>query len=262
MESEISLSDNEGLKLNSSERRATSILLVDPESNIRRTMRQSLIGLGYATVNDSGDHAQALQKIEDRQYSHMIFDAKRGRLAAREFLQRAFELKRDLIAIASSYEPTVDDVFDLLLCGARGYVVKPFTTETLDNTIVLSTKGEPVSDVVLSARNRNEALAAFVMAALDKLAIIQKQARTFETARHDLPARRLALRRAIDLAQTFTKGGPLMLRETLVELCLAQAEGPSSRLGKVRRRIDERRKSESLEVSDDERKQIEAALEL
>lgn len=246
-------------------------------------MRQSLIGLGFATVSDAGDHAQALEKIEDRHYTHMIFDAKKGRLTAREFLSRAFDLNPELLAIASSYEPTVDDVFDLLLCGARGYIVKPFTTETLDQTLVLSTKGEKISDAVLSARNRNEALAALVMASLDKLAILMKQARTFETARHELPNRKLALRRAVDIAQTFSKGGPLILREAIIELTIERSQGARSRLGKVRSRIGERRKGETPEIpptpppvpkaapeappeeidsSEEERKLIEAALEL
>ena len=198
--------------LSATERRKSAILVVDSDPQIRQTMRQSLMGLGFGTLSDAPDHVIALEKIEDRHFTHVIFEAKSLRISSKEFLSRALELDSKMIAIPASYEPTVDDVFDLLIQGARGYIVKPFTAESLDIALIMSTKGEPISDAVLNARNRNEALAALVLSSLDKLAVLMRQAGQFETARRELPKRALGLRRSVDLGNTFAKGGPLMLR--------------------------------------------------
>lgn len=222
--------------LNSTERSAIAILVVDPEINIRQTMRQSLIGLGYGTVSDAGDYAQALQKIEDRNFTHLIFDARTSKLPPKEFLKRAFDLDHKMLAIATSYEPTVDDVFDLLIAGARGYIVKPFTTQSLDDTITVTTKGEPISDAVLNSKNRNEALAALAMASLDKLATIMRQSKYFETAKREIPGRLIAFKRSIDLAHTFSQGGPLEFRDTLVELCIERSQEAATKAGRMRRK--------------------------
>jgi DNA-binding NarL/FixJ family response regulator len=238
MSFEESFKRSKPLVLTSTERSKLAILVVDPEVNIRQALRQSLIGLAYGTVSDAGDYAQALQKIEDRHFTHLIFDARTSKLPPKEFLKRAFDLDFNMVAIATSYEPTVDDVFDLLVSGARGYIVKPFTTESLDETLIVATKGEPISDAVLNAKNRNEALAALTMSSLDKLATIVRQAKHFETAKREIPARLLAFKRAVDLAKTFCQGGSLLFRETFIDLCIERSQGPASKIGRIRRRKD------------------------
>ncbi len=228
--------------LSATERRKAEILIVDSDPQIRQTMRQSLMGLGFGTLSDAPDHVVALEKIEDRHFTHIIFEAKSLRISAKEFLSRALELDPQMVTLPASYEPTVDDVFDLLIQGARGFIVKPFTAESLDIGLIMATKGEPISDAVLNARNRNEALAALILSSLDKLAVLMRQAGQFETAKRELPKRALGLRRSVDLGNTFAKGGPLMLRETLIDLCIERSNGPASRLGRFRKRIDIKKK--------------------
>ncbi|MCI5065911.1 response regulator [bacterium] len=243
------------LTLSSKERQAITILIVEPEASLRQNLRQSLLGLGYGGVSDASDHAQALQKIEDRNFTHLIFDAKISKISPLEFITRALDLDPKMTALASSYEPTVDDVFDLLIAGAKGYLVKPLTAEALDETIVMSTKGEPISDAVLNAKNRNEALAALVLSALDNLATILRQSQHFQTAKREIPQKSIAFRRAIDLGRTFAKGGPMMLREALIELSLARGEGPATRLGRFRKRQEMRKKAKekaNLQTSQEE----------
>lgn len=227
--------------LTTTERRKITILIVDSEPNIRQTMRQSLSSLGYGGVSDAPDHAMALTKIEERPITHIIFEARNSNMPAKEFIRKVFELDSSVIALASSYEPTVDDVFDLLINGARGYIVKPFNTEGLDSSLVMATKGEPISHSVLNAKNRNEALAALMMTSLDKLATIVRQAMYFKTAYRELPAKASAFRRAVDLGYTFAQGGPMMLREALIELCIERSRGPATRLGRYRKRLEQRK---------------------
>ena len=227
------------------ERKKSSILIVDSEPHVRQTMRQLFNTLGFGVVADAVDHAIGLQKLEEREFSHVIFEAKKTRIDAKEFLRRTFELDEDVIALPSSYDPTVDEVFDLLIIGAKGYLVKPFTADTLDQAIVMATRGEPISEAVLHARNRNEALASLILSSLDKLSVIMRQAEQFETAKREVRACKIGFERAVDLGNTFAKGGPAVLTQSLVELCVERSQGPATRLGRFRKRLDQKKQKQS-----------------
>lgn len=233
--------------LTSADRKNANILLIESDSQLRSQMRQSLFGLGFENVSDCPDHALGLTKIEERHITHVFFEAKQTRIAPKEFLRRAFEMDEGLVAIPTSYEPTIDDVFDLLIMGARGYVVKPFTAESLDDAVTMATKGEAISEAVLNARNRNEALASLVLSAVDRLATILRQSKQFDTAKHEIPAKVMTLKRSVDIARTFAKGGPLSLRETLIDLLIERSEGPATRLGRYRKRLDNRKSKKAAE---------------
>lgn len=235
------------------ERRKVHVLVVEPEAAVRNSMRQMLSVLGFGQVSDSPDHVQALKKFEERPFTHVIFEAKRTTMPAKEFLSRVLELCETTIAIPSSWEPNVDDVFDLLITGARGYLVKPITESSLDDALVMSTKGEPISDAILYAKNRNDALAALAITALDKAAATVRQAAQFETAKREVPRRLQGLKRAIDIGHTFAEGGTPAFIEAVVSLCLERANGPATRLGRLRKRLE----SKKQHAQDDQAEKVE-----
>jgi DNA-binding NarL/FixJ family response regulator len=236
--------------LTDAERKQANILLVEPQQSMRQGLRLALTALGFGAVTDAVDHQAALQKLDQRGVTHVIFDARKTSMPVKEFLSKALNLDPNLICIASSFEPTVDDVFDLLIGGAKGYVVKPFNSDSLDEAIIQASKGEPISEAILFAKNRNQALAAFIMTSLDKAALIARQATQFETARIDLPKRILGLRRASEVGRLFALGGESKLVEAIMEFCLERGEGPASRLGRIRQRISGRKRPGVAEASE------------
>jgi DNA-binding NarL/FixJ family response regulator len=165
-------------------------------------------------------------------------------MPAKEFLQKVLQSFPQMVCIPSSYEPNVDDVFDLLIIGAKGYLCKPFTADTLECAIISATKGEPMSPAVLNAKDRNEALVAIVMSSLDKAATVLRQAQQFETARREIPKSMAALQRSAELAKTFAKGGETALMEALEKFCIERSKGPATRLGRLRQRLKTGRGSE------------------
>jgi len=237
-------------KLTDGERQNTAILIVEPDGSSKNGLRQHLINLGYSGISDATDRVVALQKLEQRQFTHIIFDAKHHLMTGREFLSKVLDYDEDIIAIPSSTEPSVDDIFDLLIIGAKGYLVKPFTEESVDDSIVMATKGEPISDAILFARDRNEALVSLIMTAVDKLATIMRQAEQFETAKRELPKAKLGLKRALEIAKTFAKGGEESLLEAILEFCIERSNGPASKLGRARKRLSVKKKIPSLEIKE------------
>lgn len=227
--------------MTASERKGVSLLIVDPETASRQVFRQALISSGFSNIFESPDHAQALMRIERQPITHIIFDARKTNMTAKEFLLRTIEYSSRIVTIPASSEPTIDDVFDLLVVGARGYIVKPFTQESLDDAIIMATKGEPLSESILYAKNRNEALASLIMTCFDKLAVVLRQAAQFETALAEIPKRTMALKRAVEIGKTFAQGGSDNLVNAIVEFSIERASGPATRLGRLRKRLEDKK---------------------
>lgn len=230
-------------QLSPGERERISIMIIEADTTSRNSLKQALTGLGYLNLCDAPNHLLALKKFEERKISHVIFDAKKTNMPTKEFLQKLFEMDPNIIAIALSSEPSVDDVFDLLIIGARGYIVKPYNADALDSAIIMATKGEPISEAILHAKNRNEALASLVMTTFGKLATIMRQAEQFETAQREVPRKMLAFKRAMDIARTFADGGDSIFVESIVEFCCDRGSGPASRLGRIRKRLGAKKSS-------------------
>ncbi|MCB0319479.1 MAG: response regulator [Bdellovibrionales bacterium] len=234
------------LTLTPKERANFTILTVETDRNERQNMRTALKTLGFGGVTDVPSHAAALEKIQERPVTHIIFDAKKTNMPPLEFVPKALEMDPNIIMLPTSFEPSVDDVFELLCLGARGYLCKPFTVDTVDLAIIAATKGEPISDAVKNAKDRNEALVAIMMSSLDKAANIMRQARQFETAKREVPKALRGFRGSADLAATFAKGGPDGLLEALQQFCIDRSQGPATRLGRLRQRL---KKKPSARVS-------------
>ncbi len=232
------------------ERSKCTILIVESEAGERNNLRSCLKSLGYGGLSDAPNHAVALERMNDRRFTHIIFEAKKTTMPAIEFLRKVFEGNEEVVAIPSSNEPNVDDVFDLLILGAKGYLVKPFTMDTVEQAIVAASKGEPISDAVLQAKDRNGALVAIMMASLDKAALLQRQSAQFETAKRELPRALAVLRRSADLARTFAKGGEMALFEAMENFCIERSKGPATRLGRLRKRLKTGTSAEGIEDTD------------
>ena len=227
--------------MTANERKEAKFLIVEPQVGVRKSIRQALVSLGFFHVVDTPDHASALKKLEDRDFTHVMFDIEISNMSARDFLLTILEYDQSIIPIPASYKPTVDQVFDLLIVGARGFLVKPFNTSSLDEAIVSASKGEPISDAILYAKTRNEALASLIMTSLDRLAIIMKQAQQFDTAKRELPKRNLVFKRSVEIGKTFAEGGELSLLESISAFCLERSAGPATRLGRLRTQIKSKR---------------------
>ena len=233
--------DDGDMNFSSSERQKAAVLVVETDNQERHNFRSTLKMLGYGGIGDAPNHSTALERMAERKFTHIIFDAKKTTMPSNEFLQKVFEMDDSIVAMPSSFEPNVDDVFGLLILGAKGYIVKPFTVDTLDRAIIQASKGEPMADAVLKAKDRNEALVAIMMSSLDKAATILRQANQFETAKREIPRALARLHRSAELAKTFAKDGETGLLTAMETFCIERSKGPASKLGRLRKRLSTNR---------------------
>lgn len=237
-----SFDGSESLRLNAIERSRTCILIVDQDPHDKENLRLMFTQLGFPNITTAADHSTGLEKLQERPITHIFFDARATNLTPHNFWVRALHFDHKLIGVPTSYNPTVDDVFSLLMVGANGYLVKPFTPDTLDESIGIATKGEPLADVILNARNRNHALASFALSALDHYAGTARDAKRYETARRELPRSKIRFKHAARLARTFCQEGEEQLCLAIIEQSIKRGKGPASPLGRFRQQLQRRKK--------------------
>lgn len=228
--------------MTAAERCRTSILIVERDSIHRATLRSSLRSLGFVTIVECENHISALARLGVGRYTHIIFEVDTANVAPGDFIRRAVDLcGDDIVLIATSFEPLADDVVNLFTKGARGYLKKPFSTEHLEELVELATKGDPIHEAVLNSSDINEALLSVVIAAVDRSANVAKQASRYQGASRELTGALQAVRRSVQLAQSFAKGGEEGYLDALVQHFIACSAGPASPHGKIREKMPRKR---------------------
>lgn len=222
--------------------RSTSVVLLTfSNQNTTTQLRQTLLSLGFRHIINANNHYNGIERVRERTFDLIFFEAASSNIGAIEFVQTVKKLDEKTLLIAVSAEPRVDDVFGLLREGARHYLVLPFNVDAVEKVLHSAQEGPPFSDGVLNAKDRNVALAAVVMNSLDMLASGMRQARKFQSAKDELADRQRQYEEALELANMFCEGNHENLKNALIETCISRASKPSTRLGRTRRRLQKQR---------------------
>ena len=132
-----------------------TILVVDDEKNIRRTLRMVLEPEGYE-VAEAESAEEALKLLEGEPVDLAIFDIRLPGMDGLTLLSRARELWRELPVIVISGHADTADVVDAVKRGATDFFSKPVDRErvlvTVKNALSRRTLEEKVQ--ALAARER------------------------------------------------------------------------------------------------------------
>ena len=117
--------------------RRTPILVVDDYKTMVRIVRNLLHQLGFEDVDEANDGASALAKLRARRFGLVISDWAMEPMDGLELLQqvRADPQLKTLPFIMITAENRTERVAKAEQAGANGYIVKPFTAETLSDRI-------------------------------------------------------------------------------------------------------------------------------
>jgi hypothetical protein len=226
-----------------------SALVIARTGQTSNQLRSALKTIGFNRLTACSSHVAGLERIKTRNYQLVMFDAKPTDMPVMDFVRQALELDQHSILIAVSDQPRIDDVFGLLRSGARGFVVTPFTIEGMESVLMRADEGPPFSEAVLMAPDRNAALIGVVLNNLYRLSVLMRQAREFESARRELNHYKFAFGEAMELARLFCEGADeSILLERIVEDCCTRANSASSRLGRMRQKLQKGREKEDEET--------------
>jgi two-component system chemotaxis response regulator CheY len=113
------------------------ILVVDDFSTMRRIIKNVLNELGFSNVDEADDGNAALPMLKSGSYDFVITDWNMPGMPGIELLKaiRADERLAKTPVLLVTAEAKKDQIVMAAQAGVNGYIVKPFTPETLREKI-------------------------------------------------------------------------------------------------------------------------------
>jgi NtrC-family two-component system response regulator AlgB len=113
---------------------AMSVLVVDDERNIRKTLGVCLEGLG-CTVTECGSAAAAVDSLARLPYDLAFVDLRLGRDDGLDLLGSLLAERPALEVVIITAYATIDTAVDAIRRGARDYLPKPFTPAQIQRAV-------------------------------------------------------------------------------------------------------------------------------
>ena len=109
------------------------ILVVDDFATMRRIIRNLLQDLGFANVSEADDGNTAWPMLQNGEYELLITDWNMPGMPGLELLKavRADARLAKLPVLMLTAEAKREQIVEAAQAGVSGYVIKPFTAETL-----------------------------------------------------------------------------------------------------------------------------------
>ncbi len=112
-------------------------LVVDDFSTMRRIVRNLLKELGFTNVEEAEDGAMGLAKLKDGDFEFVVSDWNMPNMDGLTMLKhiRADDNLKSLPVLMVTAEAKKENIISAAQAGANGYVVKPFTSATLEEKL-------------------------------------------------------------------------------------------------------------------------------
>ena len=112
-------------------------LIVDDFSTMRRIVRGLLKEIGYNNADEAEDGAVALNMLKNGKFDFIVSDINMPVMNGFELLTavKADDTLKHLPVLMVTAEARKEDIVRAAKDGAAGYIVKPFTTATLEEKV-------------------------------------------------------------------------------------------------------------------------------
>lgn len=114
------------------------ILIVDDFANMRLVMRKTLVALGFSNIIEAAGGEDAVRKIEaGEEFDFIISDWNMPHMTGLELLKyvRGADKINKTPFLMITAEAKRENIIDAAKAGVSQYIVKPFTTESLQEKI-------------------------------------------------------------------------------------------------------------------------------
>lgn len=113
------------------------ILVVDDFSTMRRIIRNLLGELGFENIEEADDGATAMPLLESQEFDLLVLDWNMPGVPGIDVLKwvRAHERLSAMPILMVTAEAKREQIVEAAQAGVNGYVVKPFTAETLKSKL-------------------------------------------------------------------------------------------------------------------------------
>lgn len=109
------------------------ILVVDDFSTMRRIIKNLLQDIGFSNTSEANDGQTALPMLKSGDFDFLITDWNMPRMTGLDLLKavRAEPSLSSLPVLMVTAEAKRDQIIEAAQAGVNGYIVKPFTAQTL-----------------------------------------------------------------------------------------------------------------------------------
>ena len=113
------------------------ILIVDDFSTMRRIIKNLLRDLGYNNTSEADDGTTALPMLQTGQYDFLVTDWNMPGMQGIDLLKavRSDASISSLPVLMVTAESKREQIVEAAQAGVNGYIVKPFTAQTLKEKI-------------------------------------------------------------------------------------------------------------------------------
>lgn len=113
------------------------ILIVDDFSTMRRIIKNLLNDLGYTNTAEAEDGNSALATLAQSSFDFVVTDWNMPGMTGIELLRaiRADERFKTLPVLMVTAEAKREQIIEAAQAGVNGYVIKPFTAQTLEEKL-------------------------------------------------------------------------------------------------------------------------------
>ncbi|KPJ88802.1 MAG: histidine kinase [Gammaproteobacteria bacterium SG8_11] len=113
------------------------ILIVDDFSTMRRIIKNLLRDLGFSNTHEADDGATALPMLKSGDFDFLVTDWNMPGMQGIDLLKavRADAKLANLPVLMVTAESKRDQIVEAAQAGVNGYIVKPFTAQTLKEKI-------------------------------------------------------------------------------------------------------------------------------
>jgi len=117
--------------------KSIKILIVDDFATMRKVIRNLLKQTGYENIVEAEDGVNALKILKSQKIDFIVSDWNMPNMSGLELLKavRADEDLKALPFLMVTAEALQENVVAAVKAGVSNYIVKPFTSETLDEKI-------------------------------------------------------------------------------------------------------------------------------
>ncbi|MCB0334426.1 MAG: response regulator, partial [Bdellovibrionales bacterium] len=214
-----------------------SLLVVEPNPELQKMYIGFASELGYGSCELVPDHMIGLEILKERHdFSHLAFEVTTTKMPSREFLIKARKLDSHVAPIVSAANPSPGAISDLMSLGARALLPKPFNKNALEAAILSASQIEEGFEGISLPEDRACALTLLFSDLLDQVADSYRCAQKYDSAKDHFHDILLGFRGTAELRKIMAPDEEEMLLAGVLEHFTALAEGPATRLGRVRRR--------------------------
>ncbi len=113
------------------------ILVVDDFSTMRRIIKNLLTDLGYSNISEADDGSTALVALNQGNFDFVVTDWNMPGTTGIELLKaiRADARLKSLPVLMVTAEAKREQIIEAAQAGVNGYVIKPFTAQTLEEKL-------------------------------------------------------------------------------------------------------------------------------